>query len=84
MKMSTAQTKERRIPAAWPLALLRWGWPIVVLLGILWFPFDWLSVAWPARFRRLARDYERLSATLVGLYLVVFARLMLQQWIHLH
>ncbi|HEX9056925.1 MAG TPA: hypothetical protein VF818_05270 [Ktedonobacterales bacterium] len=48
MKMSTAQTKERRIPAAWPLALLRWGWPVFVLLGILWFPFDWLSVAWPA------------------------------------
>jgi transposase len=39
--------------------------------------------AWAARFRRLARDYERLSTTLVGLYFVVFACLMLQHWIHL-
>ncbi len=25
----------------------RYGWPVLVLLGILWFPFDWLSVVWP-------------------------------------
>jgi hypothetical protein len=30
------------------LALLRYGWPILVLLAILWFPFDWLSTVWPA------------------------------------
>ncbi|GHO97743.1 hypothetical protein KSF_077910 [Reticulibacter mediterranei] len=30
------------------LLCLRYGWPILVLLGILWFPFDWLSEAWPA------------------------------------
>ncbi len=30
------------------LSLLRIGWPILVLLGILWFPFDWLSTVWPA------------------------------------
>jgi hypothetical protein len=30
------------------LALLRVGWPVVALLGILWFPFDWLSEVWPA------------------------------------
>ncbi len=29
-------------------ALLRIGWPILLLLGFLWFPFDWLSTAWPA------------------------------------
>jgi hypothetical protein len=29
------------------LALLRYGWPIIVL-AILWFPFDWLSTVWPA------------------------------------
>jgi hypothetical protein len=30
------------------LALLRVGWPVLALLGILWFPFDWLSEVWPA------------------------------------
>jgi hypothetical protein len=31
-----------------PLALLRVGWPVFALLGLLWFPFDWLSEVWPA------------------------------------
>lgn len=35
------------------------------------------SFAWAARFRRLARAYERLSETLMGLHFVVFAILML-------
>ena len=35
------------------------------------------SFAWTARFRRLARDYERLPATLAGLHFVVFVGLML-------
>jgi transposase len=38
------------------------------------------SFAWTTRFRRLARDYERLATTLAGLHLVVFACLMLHQW----
>ena len=25
----------------------RYGWPVLVVLGILWFPFDWLSTVWP-------------------------------------
>ncbi|HEY4388265.1 MAG TPA: hypothetical protein VGN34_27765 [Ktedonobacteraceae bacterium] len=29
------------------LASLHYGWPVLVLLGILWFPFDWLSEVWP-------------------------------------
>jgi len=33
--------------------------------------------AWTARFRRLARDYERLDTTLKGLHLLAFATLML-------
>ncbi|MBI2760993.1 MAG: IS5/IS1182 family transposase, partial [Chloroflexi bacterium] len=37
------------------------------------------SFAWAARFRRLAKDYERLPTTLAGLHLVVFASLMLAQ-----
>jgi transposase len=54
--------------------------------GFVLLPRRWVverDFAWAARFRRLARDYERLSATLVGLYFVVFACLMLQHWIHL-
>jgi hypothetical protein len=30
-----------------PLVALRYGWPIVALLGVLWFPFDWLAQVWP-------------------------------------
>jgi transposase len=35
------------------------------------------SFGWGNRFRRLARDYERLPETLAGLHFVVFAMLML-------
>ena len=35
------------------------------------------SFAWPARFRRLARDYERLPETQAALHFVVFSVLML-------
>jgi len=35
------------------------------------------SFAWASRFRRLARDYERLAETLAALHFVVFACLML-------
>jgi transposase len=37
------------------------------------------SFAWAARFRRLARDYERLPTTLAGLHFVAFACLMLSK-----
>lgn len=40
--------------------------------------FGWLS-----RFRRLARDYERLPETLAGLHVVAFVILMLPRFIHL-
>jgi len=36
------------------------------------------SFAWLARFRRLGRDYERLSTTLAGLHWIAFAMLMLK------
>jgi transposase len=35
--------------------------------------------AWASRFRRLAKDYERLPDTLAGLHFVAFACLFLQQ-----
>lgn len=48
--------------------------------GFVLLPKRWVverSIAWTARFRRLARDYERLPETLAGLHFVVFAGLML-------
>ena len=41
------------------------------------------SFAWTARFRRLARDYERFPETLIGLHFLVFAILILKQAVHL-
>jgi transposase len=41
------------------------------------------SFAWMARFRRLARDYERLSETLVGLHFVAFAILLAHRFVTL-
>jgi transposase len=49
--------------------------------GFVLLPRRWVverTFAWAARFRRLARDYERLPTTLAGLHLVVFACLMLR------
>ena len=40
-------------------------------------------LAWLARFRRLARDYERLPQTLAGLHFVAFAILLLQHAVFL-
>ena len=48
--------------------------------GFVLLPRRWVverSFAWAARFRRLARDYERLSATLAGYHYLAFACLML-------
>jgi transposase len=50
--------------------------------GFVLLPRRWVverDFAWMARFRRLARDYERLATTLVGLHLVAFTCLMLHQ-----
>ncbi len=48
--------------------------------GFVLLPRRWVverSFAWAARFRRLARDYERLAETVAGLHFLVFAILML-------
>jgi transposase len=37
------------------------------------------SFAWLTRFRRLAKDYERLASTLAGMHLAAFAFIMLAQ-----
>ena len=50
--------------------------------GFVLLPRRWVierSFAWTARFRRLARDYERLPAVLAGLHFLAFACLMLHQ-----
>src|SRR5271156_4986432 len=49
--------------------------------GFVLLPRRWVverSFAWAARFRRLARDYERLPATLAGYHWLAFAILMLK------
>ena len=48
--------------------------------GFILLPRRWVverSFAWAARFRRLARDYERLPSSLAGLHWLAFACLML-------
>jgi len=54
--------------------------------GFVLLPRRWVverSFAWTARFRRLARDYERLPATLKGLHLLAFTIVMLQRFVAL-
>jgi len=54
--------------------------------GFVLLPRRWVverSFGWMARFRRLARDYERLPDTLKGLHFLAFAILMAQRFIHL-
>jgi len=54
--------------------------------GFVLLPRRWVverSFAWAARFRRLAKDYERLASTLAGMHLVAFVFIMLAQLINL-
>jgi len=54
--------------------------------GFVLLPRRWVverSFAWATRFRRLARDYERLQTTLAGLHYLVFAILMLKRFVEL-
>lgn len=52
--------------------------------GFVLLPRRWVverSFAWATRFRRLAKDYERLPQTLAGLHYLVFAMLMLHRFV---
>jgi transposase len=54
--------------------------------GFVLLPRRWVverSFAWVARFRRLARDYERLPEVLAGLHFLAFAILMLKRFVDL-
>jgi transposase len=54
--------------------------------GFVLLPKRWgveRSNAWAARFRRLARDNERLAETLAGLHFVAFAILILKRFVAL-
>lgn len=54
--------------------------------GFVLLPRRWVverSFAWLSRFRRLAKDYERLPATVAGLQLVAFSTLMLARFVKL-
>jgi transposase len=54
--------------------------------GFVLLPRRWVverSFAWATRFRRLARDYERLPETLAGLHFVAFAILMAARFVQL-
>jgi len=49
--------------------------------GFVLLPRRWVverSFAWSARFRRLARDYERLATTFAGYHWLAFVTLMLR------
>jgi transposase len=53
--------------------------------GFVLLPRRWVverSFAWAARFRRLARDYERLPSSLAGLHWLAFLTLMLKSLFH--
>lgn len=52
--------------------------------GFILLPRRWVverSFGWLARFRRLARDYERLAETLAGLHFVAFAILLAHRFV---
>lgn len=54
--------------------------------GFVLLPRRWVverSFGWAARFRRLARDYERLPETLKGLHFLAFAILMVHRFVQL-
>ena len=54
--------------------------------GFVLLPRRWVverSIGWAARFRRLARDYERLPQTLAGLHFLAFVILMTSRFVKL-
>lgn len=56
----TRDVNRKRLPLSTIIwACLRYGWPVLLLLAVLWFPFDWLSEVWPmfgVPFRQVFRN----------------------------
>jgi hypothetical protein len=70
-------------PSSTLIRLARVGWPVALLLGILWFPFDWLATVWPAfgvPFRQVFRNAHdhfvghTVFFLLVGMFILALAR----------
>lgn len=54
--------------------------------GFVLLPRLWVverSFGWMSRFRRLARDYERLAETLAGFHLIAFVLLMVKRFVEI-
>ena len=62
-----------------------WSKPAEAKRGFVLLPQRWVgerSFAWAARFRRLAKDYERRPPSLAGLHWLAFLALMLNSLFH--
>ena len=57
-----------------PIPFGRVGWYVLSISALV---LGACSFAWLVRFRRLAKDYERLASTLKGMHLAAFAIIML-------
>jgi len=71
----------KKKPSRALIQALRYGWPILVLLAILWFPFDWLSTTWPAfgvPFRQVFRNaHDHFIGHTIFFFLVGFLVLLM-------
>ena len=80
----------RLLPNDLPASLVTHGIQLEVVKlpqakqGFVLLPWRWVverSLAWAARFRRLARDYERLPETLARSHFLAFVMLMLHRFV---
>lgn len=46
--MQSVDTRTRKKSSRVLPQAIKFAWPVLALLAILWFPFDWLSTVWPA------------------------------------
>lgn len=80
MLQSASTQKKQRLPRRLRWAI-RFGWPVLVLLAILWFPFDWLATAWPAfgvPFRQVFRNaHDHFIGHTIFFFLVGFLVLLM-------
>ncbi|HEX5155936.1 MAG TPA: hypothetical protein VFW17_01850 [Ktedonobacterales bacterium] len=46
--MQSVDTRTRKKSSRVLPQAIKFAWPVLALLAILWFPFDWLATVWPA------------------------------------